>query len=77
VPLMTVQDITQLSETEIIGVHRNLKPFRAKRMDWREYPHHVQRTKIPPPALPQLEPVDERLPDLSSHDEYVDLDQGY
>jgi type IV secretion system protein VirD4 len=76
VPLMTVQDITELSETEIIGVHRNLKPFRAKRMDWRQNPHLVERTKMPPPALPQLGPVPECLPELSSH-EYIDLDQGY
>jgi type IV secretion system protein VirD4 len=75
VPLMTIQDITQLSETEIIGVHRNLKPFRATRMDWRQFPHLVERTKLPPPELPYLEPVEESLPELSSH-EYVDLDQG-
>jgi type IV secretory pathway TraG/TraD family ATPase VirD4 len=76
VSLMTVQDITELSETEIIGVHRNLKPFRAKRMDWRQFPHLMERTKLSPPELPQLEPVSESLPELFSH-EYVDLDQGY
>jgi hypothetical protein len=56
---MTVQDITELSETEIVGIHRNLKPFRAKRMDWREFPHLVKRTKLPPPHLPALAPAPE------------------
>jgi type IV secretory pathway TraG/TraD family ATPase VirD4 len=64
VSLMTVQDITELSESEIIGIHRNLKPFRAKRMDWREFPHLVKRTKILPPQLPALPPAPE-IPPLS------------
>jgi type IV secretory pathway TraG/TraD family ATPase VirD4 len=62
VSLMTVQDITELTDTEIIGIHRNLKPFRAKRMDWREFPHLVKRTKTPPPQLPALPPAPEILP---------------
>jgi type IV secretory pathway TraG/TraD family ATPase VirD4 len=53
VPLMTVQDISELSETDIIGTHRNLKPFRAKRMDWRQFPNLAIRTKIPSPQLPR------------------------
>jgi hypothetical protein len=36
----------------------------------------MERTKLSPPELPQLEPVSESLPELFSH-EYVDLDQGY
>jgi hypothetical protein len=76
VSLMTVQDITELSESEIIGVHRNLKPFRAKRMDWREYPFLVQRTQLRPPDLPVLPPISDSLPDISSP-AYVDLDEGY
>jgi type IV secretory pathway TraG/TraD family ATPase VirD4 len=59
VSLMTVQDITELSESEIIGIHRNLKPFRAKRMDWRVFLHLVKRTKIPPPQLPVVPPAPE------------------
>jgi type IV secretory pathway TraG/TraD family ATPase VirD4 len=51
VPLMTVQDITELTDTEIIGIHRNLTPFRAKRMDWRQFP----TLELPPaPEIPQL-----------------------
>ena len=54
VSLMTVQDITELAEAEIIGLHRTLKPFRAKRLDWRQHPELAARTKIPPPVLPVL-----------------------
>jgi type IV secretion system protein VirD4 len=75
VSLMTVQDITELSETEIIGIHRNLKPFKATRMDWREYPHLVNRTKIPAPQLPKLPPPPD-IPQLSvERGSYFDLDK--
>ena len=33
VSLMTVQDIAELADEEIIVLHRNRKPIRAKRMD--------------------------------------------
>jgi type IV secretory pathway TraG/TraD family ATPase VirD4 len=35
VPLMTAQEIMQMGDTDVIGFHRRLPPFRAKRMDWR------------------------------------------
>jgi type IV secretion system protein VirD4 len=78
VPLMTVQDITQLSETEIIGIHRNLKPFRARRMDWRDYPHLAARTKLLPPELRQLPPAPD-IPPLRAREEpaFFDIDEGY
>jgi hypothetical protein len=73
---MTVQDISELSETDIIGIHRNLKPFRAKRMDWRQFPNLVARTKLPPPALARLAPVPE-IPPLTNEQtpEFFDLDE--
>ena len=75
--LLTVQDISEL-ETDIIGVGPSRKPFRAKRMDWREYPELVARTKIPPPALPELAPIPE-IPPLAKNQqtEFFDIDQGY
>jgi hypothetical protein len=73
---MTVQDITELSETAIIGIHRNLKPFRARRMDWRDYPHLVARTKFPPPQLPELPPAPD-IPALTHEAEAIfDIDGG-
>jgi type IV secretion system protein VirD4 len=74
VPLMTVQDITELSETEIIGIHRNLKPFRAKRMDWRQFPHLAARTKLPPPELPKLPPAPTIAPLQKQESTVFDLD---
>ena len=76
VPLMTVQDITQLAETELIGIHRNLKPFRATRMDWRLFPHLAQRTKLTPPELPILPAVSDHLPPLQTQPAVFDLDAG-
>lgn len=35
VPLMTAQAIKQVNDEDIIGFHRGLPPFRARRMDWR------------------------------------------
>ena len=78
VPLMTVQDITQLEETEIVGIHRNLKPFRAKRMDWRDYPHLAARTRIPPPQLAEL-PAAPEIPPLQQQTDAAvfDIDAEY
>jgi len=76
VPLLTAQEITQLAETEIIGIHRNLKPFRATRMDWRQFPHLAQRTKLTPPELPTLPTVSDHLPPLTTQPAVFDLDGG-
>jgi type IV secretion system protein VirD4 len=38
VALMTAQAIKQMGDNEIIGWHRGLMPFKAKRMDWRAFP---------------------------------------
>jgi type IV secretion system protein VirD4 len=63
IPLMSAQEIMQMSDEEIIGFHRGLRPFRAKRMDWRRFPLLEHRQHIPPPPLPILPPLDERPPD--------------
>ena len=58
VPLMTAQEIKQLRDEEIIGFHRRLPPFKARRLDWRSFPLLAQRKHIKPPqlsALPELE----------------------
>ena len=54
IPLLTAWEIQRMADEDIIGFHRALPPFRAKRMDWRNFPHLVRRTKIPPPSLPRL-----------------------
>jgi type IV secretion system protein VirD4 len=55
VPLMTAQEIMCLKNEEIIGFHSNLKPFRAKRMDWRDIPLLKLRLTLTPPQLPILQ----------------------
>jgi type IV secretory pathway TraG/TraD family ATPase VirD4 len=66
VALMTAQAIKQLGDTDIIGFHRHLPPFRAHRMDWRRFPLLVKRQRIPPPRLPLLPPLGEGLSETSS-----------
>jgi type IV secretory pathway TraG/TraD family ATPase VirD4 len=57
VPLLTAQEIAQLSDEEIICFHRRLPPLKLTRMDWRRHPVLVQRRSIPQPALAPLPPV--------------------
>jgi type IV secretion system protein VirD4 len=65
IPLLTSQEIKQLPDEDIIGFHRQLPPFRAKRMDWRHHPVLVQRQALPPPQLAALPPLPESLPALA------------
>jgi type IV secretion system protein VirD4 len=59
IPLMTAWEIKQLEDEEIIGFHRKLPPFKAKRMDWRNSKLLRQRQQIPAPELlPLPEPED-------------------
>jgi type IV secretory pathway TraG/TraD family ATPase VirD4 len=37
VPLLTAQEIKRMKDEDIIGFHRRLYPFQAKRMDWRRF----------------------------------------
>jgi type IV secretion system protein VirD4 len=64
IPLLTAQDIKQLRDDEIIGFHRLLPPFRAKRMDWRNFPALSERQAMPAPQLALLPILDEKLPIL-------------
>lgn len=62
VPLMTAQEIKQLRDEEIIGFHRRLPAFKAKRMDWRQHSLLVERRAIPPPPLSGLPQIEGALP---------------
>ena len=61
VPLMTAQEIKQLRDDQIIGFHRRLPAFQAKRMDWRYFPQLAKRRNIPPPTLSPLPQIDESI----------------
>jgi type IV secretory pathway TraG/TraD family ATPase VirD4 len=67
IPLMTAQHIKQLKDEDILGFHRLLPPFRAKRMDWRHFPVLLERQAIPPPYLSVLPELTEQLPTLTPH----------
>ena len=51
IPLLTAQDILQLSDEEMTGFHRHLPPFKMTRMDWRHHPELQHRRDIPAPQL--------------------------
>ena len=61
VPLMTAQEIKQLRDDQIIGFHRRLPAFQAKRMDWRDFPQLAKRRNIPPPTISPLPQIDESI----------------
>jgi type IV secretion system protein VirD4 len=65
IPLLTSQDIKQLKDEDIIGFHRLLPAFRAKRMDWRHFPDLVQKQAIPPPQLAMLPQLDDWFTDIA------------
>ncbi len=80
VPLLTAQEISQLSDEEIICFHRRLRPFKITRMDWRAHEVLKQRHGIPAPelsALPQIAnmPTENAQPQMHRFPSgYVDVD---
>jgi type IV secretory pathway TraG/TraD family ATPase VirD4 len=79
VPLLSPQEIAELPETDILCVHRNLKPFRARRMDWREYKVLERFARIPSPRLQTLPAPAQIMPLPAtkgpSRVDFVDIDQ--
>jgi type IV secretory pathway TraG/TraD family ATPase VirD4 len=65
IPLMPAHEIRLMDMQEIIGFRSGirLRPFRARRMDWRRFPLLMQRRNIPPPPLPILPSLDNSPPD--------------
>jgi type IV secretion system protein VirD4 len=61
VPLLTAGEIKMMKDEDIIGFHRRLPPFMAKRMDWRRFPIFRHRHNLPTPALPELPQHDANL----------------
>lgn len=57
IPLLTAQEIMKLKDHDIIGFHRNLPPFKIRRVEWWRHPIFIQRRKIPPPTLALLPEV--------------------
>lgn len=74
VPLLPLDEITQLPEGQEIILHRDLKPILASRVNFLEFPHLKALTQMKPPPLPVLpslaalpplvdEAMDEELPE--------------
>jgi len=73
VPLVTQEEVNELDLDEIIFYHRNLKPYKGKRIDIRNYPELLRLTKTPPAALPTLPdapPIPDLSPDVPQSDEF-------
>ena len=62
VPLLSAWDIRRMRDEDILIFHREIPPFRAERMDWRDFPSLVARTKQSPPELHDLPAI----PDIPS-----------
>ncbi len=60
IPLMSAWEIKQLKDEEIIGFHRLLPPFKAKRMDWRQSELLTNRQRLPAPQLFPLPKLSDR-----------------
>jgi type IV secretory pathway TraG/TraD family ATPase VirD4 len=79
VSLLSPQEVAELAETDILCVHRNLKPFRAHRMDWREYDALKKLTTIPSPPLqalpapPQIQPL--AATTAPAQTDFIDIDE--
>lgn len=72
IPLLTAQEIKQLNDTEIIGFHRHMLPFRINRLDWRRHDLLQRKRTYPLPTLPELLPIHD-IP-LAVSQEDVSLD---
>jgi type IV secretion system protein VirD4 len=62
IPLMSAWEIARLKDTDILGFHRRLAPFKARRMDWREQPILKRRAAMPAPALAVLPALANQAP---------------
>jgi type IV secretion system protein VirD4 len=79
IPLLSAWEIQRLADEDILGFHRDLPPFQAKRIDWRDFRHLRERTKMPPPLLKRLVELSPVLPidaaGPAAFPECIDLDE--
>ena len=68
IPLLTAWDIQRMGDTDIIGFHRDIPPFRAKRMNYLNFPELVRRSRKAPPRVDLLPDVTD-IPDLTGQSE--------
>ena len=57
-----------MGDTNIIGFHRDIPPFRVERMNYLNFPELVRRSKIAPPQVNPLPDVAD-IPELAGQSE--------
>jgi hypothetical protein len=57
---MPAHEIKNIGNDEVLGFRSDLWPFRAKRLDWRDFPELKRRANLPPPEIPQLRALEEK-----------------
>ena len=82
IPLLSSQDITLMSDDQVIAFHRNYRPMRLTRCDFRQHPILDKRRRIPPPTLSPLPYLDgvENTPwqtPVADQDGYIDPDRRH
>ena len=65
IPLLSAWDIQRMGDSQIIGFHRDIPPFRAKRMNYLNFPALLRRSRAPAPPVLTL-PSAPDIPDLTS-----------
>lgn len=80
IPLLSSQDIALLSDEQVIAFHRNYRPMKLTRCDWRKYPNLVKRQGMKPPPVSSLPSLDRRAYTASktigkSQQGYIDPDR--
>jgi hypothetical protein len=56
VPLLTVRELAELDDDDVLVFHRGYKPIRARRMGITDYPILRERQDLTPPPVPLLPP---------------------
>jgi type IV secretion system protein VirD4 len=82
IPLLSSQDIVLMSDEQVIAFHRNYRPMRLTRCDWRQHPILAKRRRLPPRKLSPLPELDRRDKTLwqtteKAFDGYIDPDQRH
>src|SRR3954463_5557614 len=54
VPLLTVRELAELDDDDVLVFHRGYKPIRARRMGVSDYPILQGRQDLTPPPVPLL-----------------------
>jgi hypothetical protein len=71
-----------MSDEQVIAFHRNYRPMRLMRWDWRAHPTLAKRRRIPPRKLSPLPELNRRDKTLwqtteKAFDGYIDPDQRH